>query len=141
MNPINPNLALNAADTDVGDATPIKMEDIKYEFLASDDEPVAEMQSVDLLSCEDIEMPVAAIETRTSPTFVVTTKLVRHHPTIIVTNARQPVPFNTSILENRLSTKPDGGGTASVLRSTAKDRSKEDSGPVYILTSNCPSEY
>lgn len=140
MNPINPNLALNAANTDVGDSTFVKTEDIKHEFLMSDDESVSEMQSVDLLSCEDIEMPVATVETRTSPTFVVTTKLVRHHPTIIVTNAHQPVPFNNAILESRLSTKPDSGCTASVLKSAAKDRSKEDSGPVYILTSNCQRE-
>jgi hypothetical protein len=142
MNPINPNLALNASDTDVGDNAFIKAEDIKQEFFLSDEEPCAEMQPMDLLSCEDIEMPVATVETRTSPTFVVTctTKLIRRQPTIIVTNTHQSVPFNNAVLENRLTAKSEIGCSASVLRGTAKDRNKDDSGPVYILTSNCQSE-
>ena len=132
MNAINPNLALNGAEQDLCMSS-LKTEDIKQEFLQVDDEYNCEMDQVDILNCgEEAEVPVS-----TSPTFVVTctTQLMKRQPTIIVTNARQPVSFNSTPLPRTFITKSESSNSA------AKTVHQEECKSVYILTSNYHSKY
>jgi len=131
MNAINPNLALNGSEQDVCVSSSVKTEDIKQELRQVDDEYNCEMDQVDVLNCDEAEIPVS-----TSPTFVVTctTQIMKRQPTIIVTNARQSVQFNNTALARTFVTKSESSCPAD------KAVHQDDCRPVYILTSNYTSK-